>query len=68
LAQGKLERTMSNYYDYLEMKMAPKPAYERAMPKVVNRRQPPSPEVPMTVEESTACEAIIERVKAYWRK
>ena len=68
LAESKLERTMSSYYDYLENKMAPKPAYERAMPKVVKRPQPPSPEIPMTVEESTACEAIIERVKAYWRR
>jgi hypothetical protein len=60
--------SMSNYYEYLEEKMAPKPAYQRAMPKFVRPPQPPSREVPMTVEESTACEAIIERVKAYWRK
>ena len=60
--------SMSNYYDYLENKMAPKPAYQRAMPKFVKPRPQPAREVPMTVEESTACEAIIERVKAYWRK
>jgi hypothetical protein len=68
LAQSKLERTMSSYYDYLEERMAPKPAYERAMPKFVKPRQPPSPGVSMTVEEPTTCEAIIERMKAYWRK
>ena len=59
---------MSNYYDFLEEKMAPKPAYQRAMPKFAKPPQPQAREVPMTVEESTACEAIIERVNAYWRK
>jgi hypothetical protein len=60
---------MSDYYDYLDRKTAPKPAYERAMPKAEKSPAPPSREAaPMTVEESTAGDTIIERVKAFWRK
>jgi hypothetical protein len=60
---------MNDYYDYLDKKTAPKPAYQRAMPKVEKSPEPPLREaVPMMVEESTAGDTIIERVKAFWRK
>jgi hypothetical protein len=75
LAQSKLEPTMSDYYDYLHKRMAPiPPDVKRAMPKVVEPQEPleslelSQPDVPMTVEESTATDTIIERVKAFWRK
>jgi hypothetical protein len=75
LAQGKLEPTMSNYYDYLHKKMATSPMdAKRTVPKVVEAQETletlelSQPDVAMTVEESTATETIIERVKAFWRK
>jgi hypothetical protein len=60
---------MSDYFDYLDKKTAPKPAYQRAMPKVEKSPELPVREaLPMTVEESAAGDSIIERVKAFWRK
>jgi hypothetical protein len=67
---GQGVRTMSDYYDYLNKKTAPTPAYLRPMPKVVKPAPPVAPlelSQPMTVEESTASDTIIERVKAFWR-
>jgi hypothetical protein len=69
---------MSDYYDYLHKKIAANPAdAKRSMSKVIKSRKAPEqmeslelsqPDVPMTVEESTATDTIIERVKAFWRK
>jgi hypothetical protein len=61
---------MNDYYDYLDKKAASN-SPDRALPKLKNLRQPLRPtelEVPMAVEESTATDTIIERVKAFWRK
>lgn len=59
---------MSDWYDYLAKKMAPKPAYQRPMP--VQRREPPAePESQgITVEESTASDSMIVRAFTFWRR
>jgi hypothetical protein len=62
---------MNDYYDYLDKKAASNSPDRRALPKLKNPRQPLRPtelKVPMAVEESTATDTIIERVKAFWRK
>ena len=66
---------MNDYYDYLDKKTATNPDIRRSLPKAV---KPPQPAEPLelsgsdvnaiTVEESTATDTIIERVKAHWRK
>lgn len=48
---------MSDWYDYLAKKMAPKPAYERPMPK---REEPESQG--MTVEEFDGSPSVIMRI------
>lgn len=55
---------VSNWWDFLEKKTAPKPAYERDMP----RRPPPEPETQgMTVEESDASASMIQRIIGKFR-
>ncbi|GAC1669476.1 MAG: hypothetical protein NVS9B2_14150 [Steroidobacteraceae bacterium] len=61
---------MNDYYDYLDKRTATTPNIKPVMAEALKPRQ--SVETleisqPMTVEESTASETIIERVKAYWR-
>jgi hypothetical protein len=54
---------VSDWYDYIAKKVAPKPSYQRPMP--VQRREPPAPEPEsqgMTVEESTASDSMIMRI------
>ena len=52
---------MSDWFEYQAKKTAPKPAYQRPMPK---RQSPPAePESEgMTVEESTASDSMIMRI------
>jgi hypothetical protein len=59
---------MSDYFEYLDKKTAPKPAYQRAMPKVEKTLEPPVRKpVPTELERSAAAATIVERVKAFWR-
>lgn len=59
---------MSDYFEYLDKKMAPKPAYQRVMPKVEKSIEAPLEVVPVTAKKSAAGDALIELVKAFWRK
>jgi hypothetical protein len=66
---------MNDYYDYLDKKTATNPDIRRSLPKAAKLPEPResleqsgSDVHSMTVEESTATDTIIERVKAYWRK
>jgi hypothetical protein len=66
---------MKDYYDYLDKKTATSPDIRRSLPTAVKRPQSPEPlELSRSdvnaimVEESTATDTVIERVKAYWRK
>jgi hypothetical protein len=54
---------VSDWWDWLEKKTAPKAAYERPMPK---REEPESQG--MTVEESTATDSMIVRAIKFWQR
>jgi hypothetical protein len=59
-----------DFYAYQARKTAPKPAYKKSRPEQFKRKEPELPvkEEPMEVEESTASDTIIEKIKAFWRK
>jgi hypothetical protein len=62
---------MSDWYDYVAKKVAPKPSYQRPMPTFHREPAPepvPEPESEgMMVEESTAGDTIVERVRRFWQ-
>ncbi|MDP9089365.1 MAG: hypothetical protein M3O26_11595 [Pseudomonadota bacterium] len=59
---------MSDYFEYLDKKMAPKPAYQRVMPKIEKPTEAALEVVPMTARKSGAGDALVQLVKAFWRK